>query len=152
MPGLQEHQLQLSCIEQQFTVPTPTPLQDSGSELVRSSLLTKMRNIDKVPASLRQGFIDNAGGSVDGPAGIHYLLHPCCLHDLPPAGMLTTTCSGQSCADLRQALRVGPPGISWTASTGHLALWINSRRDLLPLLSVCLARVMPGFWRMSRGF
>lgn len=72
MPGLQEHQLQLSCIEQQFTVP-PTPLQDSGSELVRSSLLTKMRNIDKVPASLRQAFIDNAGGSVDG-ASRHTLL------------------------------------------------------------------------------
>lgn len=40
-------------------------LQDSGSELLRSSLLTQMRNIGKVPASLRQAFIDNAGGSVD---------------------------------------------------------------------------------------
>ena len=71
MPGLQEHQLQLFCVEQHSTA--PPPLQGSGSELVRSSLLTKMRNIDKVPASLRQAFIDNAGGSVDGASG-HGLL------------------------------------------------------------------------------
>lgn len=37
-------------------------LQEGGAELARSSLLTIMKNIGNVPLSLRQAFIDNAGG------------------------------------------------------------------------------------------